>query len=60
MAKKKKQRPESIKMVITLIGKALDLVLDEKDKYDALKIQCDKSNIVNRLLEGRKDSRLPE
>jgi hypothetical protein len=57
MAKKK---IESLTMIVKLIGKPLEMVLNEKKKYDDLKIQCSKSNIVNRLIEGRKDSRLPE
>ncbi len=53
-----KERPTHLSVALTLKGQALARVLDEKDKYEKLKIQIKKSEIINRLLEGREDKRL--
>ena len=51
-------RPKKLNVYVTLTGKALEMVLDEKEQYEKRRIQIKKSEIINRLLEGREDKRL--
>lgn len=46
----KTPRPEKLTVTTTLTGKALDIVLDEKEKYDKQKRMISKSEIINKLI----------